>query len=205
MVFLTPGLLHYPWALWMKVSQTGSWNCPFPSFISAWLCREMYHQEEDIVFLMALPDSVTAHASSAFCPHNICSLIPECDHLCFVISRIHVMLIRSGTLGLYMAMGLASGLLTGQCGLTLPPVPRHRARTVRAPAPWLDVDEPIQSPANQLPPLQLNDTRAQTLMNKQTNKQTQNHIILEMERPSRSPVIGVDSEDQGEEETVLRL
>ena len=143
--------------------------------------REMYHQEEDIVFLMALPDSVTAHASSAFCPHDICSLIPECDHLCFVISR----LISIGILSLYMVMGLASGLLTGQCGLTLPPVPRHRARLgMHLPHGWTRRSPSRPLRTNLLCSSQMAQGLRLWLTNKQTNKQTQNHTILEMERPS---------------------
>ncbi|EPQ13295.1 RH-like protein [Myotis brandtii] len=66
-------------------------------------------------------------------------------------------LFDTGVLSLSMAMGLASGLITGQCALTLPSLPRHRARVQSASAPSLGVHEPIQFPVSPPPQLQPND------------------------------------------------
>lgn len=130
--------------------------------MSAWLCRKMTGEyttrKRTLVALMALRDRVTTHASSVFGPHHLCSMTPEHDHLCFVISRLGFqVLFDTGILSLSMAMGLASGLVTGQCALTLPSLPRHRARVQSASAPSLGVHEPIQFPVSPPPQLQPND------------------------------------------------
>lgn len=63
-----------------------------------------------------------------FVPSNLCGMMPEGDCICFVISRTgNQVLINTGALSLSVAMGLASGLLTGQCETTLLP-PLRRAQ-----------------------------------------------------------------------------
>ena len=59
-------------------------------------------------------------------PSDLCGLMPKCDHLCFVISRLgYQVLINLGALGFTIIMGVSSGLLTGQCETTLlPPLSR---------------------------------------------------------------------------------
>lgn len=56
--------------------------------MSAWLCRKMTGEytprKRTLVALMALRDRVTTRASSVFCPHHLCSLTPEHDHLCLL-------------------------------------------------------------------------------------------------------------------------
>lgn len=91
------------------------------------------------------------------------------------ISRLSFQVLHdTGALSLSMAMGLASGLMTGQCVLTVPPPPRHRAWVQSASAPSLDVHKPILFPVSPPPQLQPNDS----------NTHQENHIISELERPS---------------------
>lgn len=46
--------------------------------------------------------------------------MPECNHLCLVISRVgYQVLIDTGALSMAVAVGLVFGLLTGQCETTL--------------------------------------------------------------------------------------
>lgn len=57
-----------------------------------------------------------------FVPNVFCSLMPKCDHLYSIISRIGYQILTDlGVLSFVIVMGVAFGLLTGQCETTLPP------------------------------------------------------------------------------------
>lgn len=82
-------------------------------------------REGTFVLLVALPDSITTVAIFSV-PNDLCGLMPKCDHLCFVISRLgYQILTDSGAFSFTIIMGVGSGLLTGQCETTLlPPLSR---------------------------------------------------------------------------------
>lgn len=165
--------------------------------MSAWLCRkitgEYTTRKRTLVPLMALPDRVTTHANCVSCPHDLCSLTPERDHFCFVISRnMFQALFDTGALSLSMAMGLASGLLTGQCA-----PPSHHCPgpgpgfRVRLPHGWM-----CTSPSCSLWAHLLSSSQ---MIKKHTNRIT---AFQNWKGPQRSPATGVDSEGQGKEEWI---